>query len=105
MTRPWVLAARNVVKALLLLGGFVAALTALGWWLGDVKLASVFLVVGLLMAATVLWYGPRVVLASLGARELPIAEAPSASSTATHARRSQRSRYSPEANSASVTAG
>jgi heat shock protein HtpX len=81
VARAWVLAARNVLKALLLLGGFVAALTALGWWLGDVRLASVFLVVGLLMAATVLWYGPRVVLASLGARELPFAEAPLLHST------------------------
>jgi heat shock protein HtpX len=59
-----------------LLGGFVAALAAFGWWLGGLRLASVFFVVGLLMAATVYWYGPRIVLASLGARELLFAEAP-----------------------------
>jgi heat shock protein HtpX len=69
-----VLAAKNVAKASLLLGGFVALFTAFGWWLGGVRLASVFFVVCLLMAATLHWYGPRIVLASLGARELTIAE-------------------------------
>jgi heat shock protein HtpX len=69
-----VLAAKNVAKAFLLLGGFVALFTALGWWLGGIRLASVFFVVCLLMAATLHWYGPRIVLASLGARELTIGE-------------------------------
>jgi heat shock protein HtpX len=69
-----VLAAKNVAKAFLLLAGFVALFTAFGWWLGGIRLASVFFVVCLLMAATLHWYGPRIVLASLGARELPIAE-------------------------------
>ena len=64
------------MKAWLFLGGFVAALTALGWALGGFRLASIFFVVALLMAATVYWYGPRIVLASLGARELLFAEAP-----------------------------
>jgi heat shock protein HtpX len=68
-------AARNILKAWLLLGGFVVAFAALGWWLGELRLASVFFVVCLLMAATVFWYGPRIVLASLGARELMLAEA------------------------------
>jgi heat shock protein HtpX len=54
----------------------VAGPSALGWWLGGVRLAGVFLVVTLLMAATIHWYGPRVILASLGARELLLAEAP-----------------------------
>ena len=67
---------RNVAKAWLLLGGLVGALFALGWWLGGVRLGSLFFVVGLLMAATLFWYGPRVVLASLGARELPLAQSP-----------------------------
>ena len=68
------LAARNVAKAYLLLGGFVALFAALGWWLGGFRLASVFFVVCLLMAATLHWYGPRIILASLGARELTLAE-------------------------------
>ena len=68
-------AARNILKAWLLLGGFVAAFAALGWWLGGFRLASLFFVLCLLMAATLYWYGPRIVLASLGARELTLAEA------------------------------
>ena len=68
------LAARNVAKAFLLLGGFVALFAAMGWWINGVRLASVFFVVCLLMAATLYWYGPRIVLASLGARELMLAE-------------------------------
>ena len=79
--RPAVHAARNIAKAWLFLGGFVAVLAALGWWLGGFRVASLFLVVALLMAATLFWYGPRVVLASLGARELPLAEAPLLHST------------------------
>ena len=66
----------NIAKAWLFLGGFVALLTALGWWLGGYGLGALFFVVALLMAATLFWYGPRVVLASLGARELLLAEAP-----------------------------
>lgn len=76
------LAARNILKALLFYGALGGGLFALGWWLGGVRLGSVFLVVGLLMAATLYWYGPRIVLASLGARELQLAEAPALHSTA-----------------------
>jgi heat shock protein HtpX len=71
----WLHATRNLVKTLLLLGSFVAGLTAFGWWQGGIRLAGVFLVVTLLMASTVHWYGPRVVLAALGARELELGEA------------------------------
>ena len=74
--------ALNVGKALLLYGGLAGGLYALGWWIGGLRLGSVFLVVGLLMVATVYWYGPRVILASLGARELTLAEAPALHSTA-----------------------
>ena len=74
-------AARNIVKTFVLLFGSVLAFSALGWWLGGVRLASVFFVVALLMAATVHWYGPRIVLASLGARELALGEAPLLHST------------------------
>jgi heat shock protein HtpX len=79
--RPALHAARNIAKAWLFLGGLVALLTACGWWLGGFRIASLFLVVALLMAATLFWYGPRVVLASLGARELTLAEAPALHST------------------------
>jgi heat shock protein HtpX len=76
------LAARNIAKASILYGALAGGLFALGWWLGGLRVGSVFLVVGLLMAATVFWYGPRVILASLDARELPLAEAPALHSTA-----------------------
>jgi heat shock protein HtpX len=79
--RGTLLAARNIAKALLLYGVIAGGLFALGWWIGGLRLGSVFLVVGLLMAATVYWYGPRVILASLGARELQLAEAPALHST------------------------
>ena len=69
------------MKAWVLLGGFVSLPTALGWWAGGFRPASVSLVVALLIAATVYWYGPRVVLASLGARELLLAERPRLHST------------------------
>jgi heat shock protein HtpX len=72
---PGLHAARNVAKTLLLLAGFVAALSALGWWLGGLGVAAVFLIVALLIATTMYWYGPRVILASLGARELTLVEA------------------------------
>ena len=80
--RSRLLAARNIAKAFILYGVIAGGLFALGWWLGGARLGSVFLVVGLLMAATVFWYGPRVILASLGARELQIAEAPALHSMA-----------------------
>lgn len=79
--RPGLHAARNRLKALLLLGGLVGALGAIGWWIGDVRLASVFAGAGLAMAATIVLVGPRALLASLGARELTLAEAPLAYST------------------------
>lgn len=79
--RGTLLAARNIAKAALFYGAFAGGLFALGWWIGGTRLGSVFLVVGLLMAATVYWYGPRVILASLGARELQLAEAPALHST------------------------
>ena len=75
-------AAENVLKALVLLGGFAAAVTALGWWLGGLGVAALFALAGLLMAGTAWWYGPRIILASLGARELPLAEAPALHTTA-----------------------
>lgn len=69
-------AARNVVKAILLLGGIVASLGALGWWIGGVRVATFFFVVAVLIAGTAYWHGPRILLGSVGARELLLAEAP-----------------------------
>lgn len=75
-------AARNVFKTFLLLGGLVALFSALGWWIHGFGLGSLFFVAALLVAATIHWYGPRIVLASLGARELTLAEAPLLHTTA-----------------------
>ena len=80
----------------LLYGGLAGGLFALGWWIGGIRLGSVFLVVGLLMAATVYWYGPRVILASLGARELQLAESPALHSTVERLALARR-RRAPEA--------
>ncbi len=73
--RSRLLVARNVAKAWLLLGGFVALLTAFGWWIGGIRVAILFLVASVLMVATLYWYGPRIVLASFRSRELLITEA------------------------------
>jgi len=80
--RPGLLVGRNFFKVTVLLGGFVVALTAFGWWLGSYRGASVFFVVALLMVATLHVYGARALLQSLGARELLLAEFPAAHSTA-----------------------
>jgi heat shock protein HtpX len=74
--RPGLLAVRNGLKAFALLAGFVATLAGLGWWLGGLRLSGVFFAVSLLMATMLYWYGARIVLASLGARELTLAESP-----------------------------
>ena len=74
--------ARNIFKTVLVLGGIVAGLSALGWWIGGYRLGSVCLVVALIIVGTIHWYGPRVILASLGARELTLAEAPVLHTTA-----------------------
>lgn len=73
---PSLLATRNILKAIVLLGGFVGALTALGWWLAGVQLAGVCAAIALLIMTTIHWYGPRIVLTSLRARELLLGEAP-----------------------------
>src|SRR3989442_3437033 len=73
--------ARNLAKAWLLLVGFCVALAALGWALGDYRLASIFLFCGLLTAGGLAFYADRVVLGMVGARELPLAEAPIGHST------------------------
>lgn len=67
-------AARNVTKVTLLLGGGVALAGALGWALGGYRLAVLFAGAAFGVAAAIYWYGDRMVLGMLGARELPVAE-------------------------------
>jgi heat shock protein HtpX len=74
-------AVRNLAKAWLLLVGFCVLLAALGWALGGYRVASLFLFCALLTAGGLAFYADRVVLGMVGARELPIAEAPAVHST------------------------
>jgi heat shock protein HtpX len=66
----------NILKVWLLLFGGCAALAAIGWALGGYRLASLLVFFGALVAAAAYWYADRVALGMVGARELPIGEAP-----------------------------
>ena len=68
--------ARNLLKATSLLVGVCAAFAALGWVLGGYRLLLLFGAAAFLFAATAYWYGDRFALGMLGARELPLAQAP-----------------------------
>jgi heat shock protein HtpX len=74
-------AARNIFKALMLLAVVGALFGGVGWLLGGYRLFSIFLFCALLLASAAYWYGDRFVLGMLGARELPLAEAPAAHSS------------------------
>jgi len=75
------IAARNIVKAWLLLLGITGVLALLGWALGGLRLLSIFVFCALLLVGGAYWYFDRVVLGMVGARELPIGEAPLLHST------------------------
>jgi heat shock protein HtpX len=75
------LAVRNILKALLLLVSFCALLGLLGWALGGYRLLEIFVFAGALIAGALYWTSDRVALGLVGARELPLAEAPSLHST------------------------
>ncbi len=74
-------AARNLLKAWLLLAGVCTVLGLVGWGIGGYRVASLFVFWGLLGAAAVYWYLDRAALGMVGARELAIAEAPLLQST------------------------
>src|SRR5919201_112141 len=79
--RGALLAVRNVLKAWLLLVGGCAILGALGWSVGGYRLASALVFTGFLLGGAAYWYVDRFVLTLLGARELPLGEAPALHST------------------------
>ncbi|MGZ4318995.1 MAG: M48 family metalloprotease, partial [Gaiellaceae bacterium] len=65
----------------LLLVGTCAVLAALGWFLGGYRLSSLLVFFCLLVAAAAYWWADRVVLGMVGARELPVGEAPALHAT------------------------
>jgi heat shock protein HtpX len=81
MTSRLVVAA-NLSKVWLLLAWVCAALGGLAWFLGGYRTLSIVVFGVLLTAAAAYWYGDRVILGMLGARELVTAEAPALHSTA-----------------------
>ncbi len=74
-------AARNIVKASLLLVAVCGVLAFVGWSIGGVRLLSVFAFSGLLLVTGIYWTFDRVVLGMVKAREVPVAEAPLLHST------------------------
>jgi len=74
-------AARNILKAWLLLVGICGVLAFLGWELGGYRLLSIFVFCGLLLVSGAYWTFDRVVLGMVDARELPVGEAPLLHST------------------------
>ena len=74
--RTRLLVAWNILKVWLLLAGACAAVGAVGWPLGGYRLVSLLVFFTLLVAAAAYWYGDRVVLGIVGARELPVGESP-----------------------------
>jgi len=75
------LVAWNVFKAWLLLIGGCVLVAAIGWPLGGYRLASLLLFFGLLVVGAAYWYADRVALGMVGARELPLGEAPAVHAT------------------------
>jgi heat shock protein HtpX len=75
------IAARNIVKAWLLLFAVCGVLAFVGWAIGGVRLLSIFVFCALLLVGGAYWTFDRVVLGMVRARELPVAEAPLLHST------------------------
>jgi heat shock protein HtpX len=75
------LSARNIVKAWLLVLVLVGIFGLVGWLLDGVRGLSIFVFCALLVAAGAYWTFDRVVIGMVGARELPVGEAPLLHST------------------------
>ena len=76
------LAARNILKAWLLVLALVGLFALVGWLLDGVRGLSFFVFCALLLAAGAYWTFDRVAFGMIGARELPVGEAPLLHSTA-----------------------
>jgi heat shock protein HtpX len=75
------LAARNILKSWLLVLALAGLFGLFGWVIGGVQGLSIFVFCALLLAAGAYWTFDRVVLGMIGARELPLGEAPLLHST------------------------
>jgi len=75
------LAVRNIVKSWLLVLALAGVFALAGWLLDGVRGLSIFVFCALLVAAGGYWSFDRVVLGMMGARELPVGEAPLLHST------------------------
>jgi heat shock protein HtpX len=75
------LVVRNVLKAWALLVGACAVFALIGWALGGYRLLLIFVFCGALLAAALYWYGDRVALGLVRARELPVGQSPGLHST------------------------
>lgn len=73
--------ARNLLKVWALVVALCALLGLLGWFAGGYRLLSTVVFCALLAAAAAYWYSDRVVMGMVGAREVPLAEAPILHST------------------------
>ena len=70
------IAFRNILKAWLLLAGICGVLALAGWELGGLQVLSLFVFAGLLLVGGAYWSFDKVALGMVGARELPLGEAP-----------------------------
>jgi heat shock protein HtpX len=75
------LAARNILKSWLLVLALAAVFALVGWLLDGVRGLTIFVFCALLLAAGAYWTFDRVALGMIGARELPVGEAPLLHST------------------------
>lgn len=75
------LAARNIAKSWLLVLALAGVFALVGWLLDGGRGLTIFVFCALLVAAGAYWTFDRVVLGMIGARELPLAEAPLLHST------------------------
>lgn len=75
------LAARNIVKAWLLVLALAGIFALVGYLIDGVRGLTIFVFCALLLAAGAYWTFDRVALGMIGARELPLGEAPLLHST------------------------
>lgn len=74
-------ALRNILKPWLLVVALAGVMALIGWALGGVRLLEIFVFAALLLAAGGYWSLDRGVLGMIGAREVPLGEAPLLHST------------------------